>query len=287
MGSRCKITLYAPSELQAAIAAAEAFEEIANIELILTDYNPNSEAMKVMRMPSGQWHTVSPHLLDILVISQKIHQLSNGAFDPTIGAMTHLWRRAIKENRIPTETEVQKAQASSGFKKLEIDQANNALRFQTKGMILDFGGIGKGYAADLAMQVLVQHGYESAMIDLGGDLVLSNPPPGRINGWEIEIQPGISAHQKMLLSNCGVATSGDLERHLIFEGIRYSHIVNPATGIGLTSQRAVSVIAADGTTADALASAYSVLGQKDNEELTKAFPDSKVQIVSSNENISK
>ena len=279
MGSRCKITLFAPNEAQAASAATNAFDEVARIEQILTDYNPNSEAMQVMRMPLGQWHTVSPTLMEILVLSKKVHGLSNGAFDPTIGTMTHLWRRVVKEGRIPTEIELHSAQASSGFELLEIDPTSKSLRFKTNGMILDFGGIGKGYAADHAMEVLVRHGYQSAMVDLGGDLVLGDPPPDRNSGWEIEIMTGISAHKQVPLSNCGIATSGDLERHFIFEGIRYSHIVDPSTGTGLTKQHAVIVISMDGATADALASAYSVLGHKELDELTKAFPHSRVQIV--------
>jgi len=279
MGSRCKITLFAPNEAQAATAAAIALDEVARIEHILTDYNPNSEAMQVMRMPLGQWHEVSPTLMEILVLSKKVHRLSNGAFDPTIGAMTHLWRRVLKEGRIPTEAELNLAKASSGFEHLEMDQTTVSLRFEVKGMILDFGGIGKGYAADRAIEVLARHGFKSAMVDLGGDLVFGDPPPDRISGWEVEIQTGISAHKQMLLSNCGVATSGDLERHFTFEGIRYSHIIDPSTGIGLTKQHAVTVVSMDGTTADSLASAYSVLGNEELEKLTKAFPHTTVQIV--------
>lgn len=283
MGSRCKITLFAPSEPQAAAAAADAFDEVARIEQILTDYNPNSEAMQVMRMQAGQWHAVSPTLMDILIISEKMHLLSSGAFDPSVGTMTHLWRRVIKQGRIPTVAELDLVRASSGFELLNLDQATMSLRFGINGMILDFGGIGKGYAADCAMKVLAEHGYESAMIDLGGDLVLGDPPPDRNAGWEIEIQTGFSAHKQMVLSNCGIATSGDLERHFTFEGIRYSHILDPRTGIGLTQQQAVTVISKDGTTADALASAYSVLVLEELEGLTKAFPNTTVLIVTPND----
>jgi thiamine biosynthesis lipoprotein len=276
MGSRCRIVLFAPNEAAAANAADEAFDEVARIEQILTDYNPDSEAMQVMRLPLGEWHPISTTLSEILLISKIVNLQSDGAFDPTIGAITHLWRHTVKENRIPTEEELNLARGASGFENLEIDQESSSIRASTKGMILDFGGIGKGFAADRAFEVLSQHSYRSAMIDIGGDLVLGDPPPERKTGWKVEVQTGMGSTEFISLSNCGVATSGDIERHITFEGVRYSHILDPRTGIGLTEQCAVAVIAEDGTTADALASSYSVLGTE-NEALSMAFPNSTVR----------
>lgn len=278
MGSRCRIILYAPNEAVAADAADAAFDEVSRIEQILTDYNPNSEAMRVMQLTHGEWHPVSATLSDILAISLQIHQQSNGAFDPTIGALTHLWRHTTQLDRIPTEPELDRARASSGFEQLELNQEASTIRFLTQGMILDFGGIGKGYAADHALEVLARHGYRSTMVEIGGDLALGDPPPFGTLGWNIEVQTGVGEAKHMTLSNCGIATSGDIERHITFNGVRYSHILDPRTGIGLTEQRAVTVIAKDGTTADALASSYSILRDK-NTCLSTAFPNAVVHYV--------
>ena len=282
MGSRCRIVLFAPNEAIAAAAADEAFEEVFRIEQILTNYNPNSEAMRVMRLPHNEWHPVSATLSDILAISKLVYQHSNGAFDPTIGALTHLWRKTTQQNRIPTDSELDRARAVSGFENLELNLKTSSIRALTEGMILDFGGIGKGYAADHAFDVLVRRGYRSAMVDIGGDLILGDPPPNGIPGWKIEVQSGIGLTKHLILSNCGIATSGDLERHITYEGVRYSHILDPRTGIGLTEQRAVAVIAEDGTLADALASSFSVLNTV-NSKLSDAFPNTTIHFFSAHD----
>lgn len=260
MGSRCKILLYAESERQAAAAATAAFDEIARIETILTDYNPESESMRVLRKQPNQWHAISSSLYDMLTESKALYELSSGAFDPTIGACTHLWRRTTKAGRIPSDDERAQALASSGFNKLILDPDSHRLMFTTSGMILDFGGIGKGYAADRALEVLTRQGITQAMIDLGGDLVLGDSPPDNPIGWRIDIQTGLTESTTQHISNNAIATSGDLEQHFVYQGQRYSHILDPQTALGITHPIAVTVIAPDATTADAIASMISVLG---------------------------
>ena len=279
MGSRCTITLYAQAESQAAVAAGDAFKEIAQIERALTDYDPSSEAMRVTQAPLGDWIRVSEILWDVLDRSEQFHALSSGAFDPTVGAYTHLWRSSRNEDRIPTSTELEQASQSVGFGNLDIDRHQNRLRVRVEGMILDFGGIGKGYAADKALGILVDRGYPSAMVNLGGDLAVGDPPPNENRGWVVEIQSGIQRHRQVRLANCGIATSGDLERFFVHQDIRYSHILDPRTGIGLTEQRAVSVIAEDATAADALASIVSVMGKSGADEMKRLFPTVEIELV--------
>lgn len=279
MGSRCTITIYAPSEPIAAKAAGEAFAEIARVERVLTDYDPDSESMKTTRASTGQWQSVSQTLWEVLVESEQFHDLSNGAFDPTVGAYTHLWRKARGLGGIPSQTELDLAGSASGFESLEIDQSRPRVRVLASGMILDFGGIGKGYAADRAIEILASLGFTTAMVDLGGDLALGDAPPESDQGWKVEIQSGLDESRESWLANCGVATSGDLERFYIHNGIRYSHILDPRTGIGLTVQRAVTVIAANAMTADALASAISVLGEENSKNLQGSYPHAKIEVV--------
>ena len=272
MGSRCSITLFAESEQQAAVVAQGAFEEIGRIERILTDFDADSESMRLTQAEIGKWHAVSPTLLKVLLQSERFFQLSEGAFDPTVGAYTHLWRDARKEGRVPNAKELKRAGVSSGFHSLEIDSQKRRARVLVAGVILDFGGIGKGYAADKALGLIVARGYRSAMVNLGGDIAIGDSPPSE-EGWEIEIQDGTREHRTLTLSNCGIATSGDAEQFIIVDGIKYSHILDPRTGIGVTNQRAVSVIAEDAATADALASIVSVTGQSGIESLQTTFPD--------------
>lgn len=278
MGSRCSIALYADSEPRAAAAAEHAFDTIAAIEDTLTDYRPNSEAMCATSQPSGQWVAISPILADVLNRSRSFYELSNGAFDPTVGGFTHLWRAAKREQRIPTAEELLAASESVGFHLIELDTEHQRVRSRKPGIILDFGAIGKGYAADKAIEVLRSHGISAALVDIGGDLAMGDPPPDRPDGWAISVQPGNSAEWSAPLRNAAIATSGDLERHYEFNGARYSHILDPRTGMGITAPRAVTVIARDATTADAAASIVSVLGEPAIEMLREHFPEIQIRI---------
>lgn len=278
MGSRCTITLYADSEASAAQAAERAFDTIAAIEDVLSDYRANSEAMRVTTQPENNWITISSTLTDVLAHSQIFCERSNGAFDPTVGSFTHLWRAAKRAQRIPTQQELDAARQSVGFDLLELDAPNKRVRFHKRNITLDFGAIGKGYAADKALQSLRDDGFPIAMIDMGGDLALADPPPDQPQGWRISVQSGNSAEWATPIHNAAVATSGDLERHYEHNGVRYSHILDPRTGMGITAPRAVTVIAKNATTADAVASIVSVLGSPAIERLKEHFPDIQIRI---------
>jgi thiamine biosynthesis lipoprotein len=140
-------------------------------------------------------------------------------------------------------------------------------------MRLDLGGIAKGYALDEALKVLYAHGLRRALVAGGGDMVAGEPPPGK-RGWRIEVAPLDVTNAPppcyVSLARSGLATSGDLFQHLEIQGQRYSHIVDPRTGIGLTDHSLVTVIARDGMTADSLSTAVSVLGPTRGVRLVEA-----------------
>lgn len=276
MGSRCSIVIEAESETQAAGAAGAAFEEIVRIEAVLSDYRPDSESMRLMQRQPHTWHPVSATLLEMLVESEDIHRKTGGAFDPTIGVYTHLWRSGTQ----PTPEELAAAATRMGMGHIEIDAEHARIRFDTAGMILDFGGVGKGYAAQRALELIRSKGFRVAQVDMGGDLALGDPPSDHPRGWRVKIVTGLGDARVEYLSNCAVATSGDLERFYEYRGVQYSHIVDPFTGLGMTERRAVTVIAPDATLADALASAASVVGRGGVDALGKAYPSASIEIVS-------
>src|SRR5437667_11520757 len=146
-------------------------------------------------------------------------------------------------------------------------------------MQLDLGGIGKGYAADAALAVLKRHGIHSALVAAGGDIAVSSAPPGQ-PGWRIAIaplEPHLGAErgpeiQNLLLCNAAVSTSGDAAQHVEDGGIRYSHIIDPNTGLALTGRSSVTVVARNCTASDGLATAVSVLGPARGLELIRATP---------------
>ncbi|MBS1564895.1 MAG: FAD:protein FMN transferase, partial [Bacteroidetes bacterium] len=146
---------------------------------------------------------------------------------------------------------------------------------EKKGMQLDLGGLGKGFVAQAALDLLKEYGFPSAMVNAGGKIVAGDPPPGR-EGWIIGINAPGEKEQTLplflLLQRFAVATSGDIYQFVEINGKRYSHIVNPHTGIGLTHSRNVTAIAADGTTADWLATACSILPLRKSLRLIRQIP---------------
>ncbi|RNC81822.1 MAG: FAD:protein FMN transferase [Phycisphaera sp.] len=277
MGSKARIVLYQEHEHEAVAKARIAFEEMEHLNTVLSDYDPNSEAMRLVVNGPGRWTEISEDLLDVLLKSAKVWAASDGAFDPTIGPVTHIWRKAADQASMPDSTVLADACSRVGFELLEIDSGESKVRLKTDGMVFDFGGIGKGYAAGRALETLRDLDAPAALVDLGGDIAIGRPPPGS-EGWVVSIETGLGKTEDRVLADCGVATSGDLYRFVEIDGERYSHIADPQTGKGLTTRIAVTVIADEPWLADALASAFSVLGEEDSEGLRDAYPDAEVHI---------
>lgn len=281
MGSPFRLVFYAGNDSLARKAADSTFARIEMLNGVMSDYKDGSEINRLSAQAgNGKWISVSPELLDILRQSQQISQQTNGYFDVTVGPAVQLWRRSLRRNLFPDKSELKEARRRVGYSYLLLDVKEQSVRLTKAGMRLDVGGIGKGYAADAAIRVLRSFGITSAMVDAGGDLTLSAPPPGT-EGWKIEVDSGTNRDSTMtlLLSNAGVATSGANYRYLEHNGKKYSHIVNPKTGIGLTSHIRTTVIAPTGTLADALATAFSVAGIKKGKKILKKFPGTKVWLL--------
>ena len=272
MGTRCRIVVYGSSEQAAAEACAAAFDRISELESVLSDYRADSEASVVMTRVPGVWHPVSADLAEALRRSLAVCEASDGAFDPAIGPLTKLWRASRRESVLPELEVLAEARSRSGMDLLEIDPERDRVRFSKPGMGLDFGGIGKGLAADAALAVLRERGIGAALIDFGGDLVAGDPPPGQPDGWRVVVEDGLGEPRRVWIANGAVATSGDLEQFVEIGGVRYAHILDPATGLGLTGPRAATVRADSGWLADALASAACVLGPDGAARLEAAFP---------------
>jgi thiamine biosynthesis lipoprotein len=214
---------------------------------------------------------VSQDLLAILVRSQDLARRSNGAFDVTAGPLVKLWRNTRKSGILPSVGELSAARKLVGWRNVTIDPKAGTVRLALPGMQLDLGGIAKGFACDEAIRVLKRDGVSSALVEMGGDIAVSGPPPGK-PGWEIEVAnaPGPSK-RIVVLKNAGISSSGDTEQFVEIGGVRYSHIVDPRTGLGLTDRIAVTVIARDCATSDGLSTAVSVLGERKGCALVRTY----------------
>ena len=274
MGVSWTITVCCADEAAAGTAIAAAFAEVERLERVLSDYDPESELSRLsVQAPMPAAVPVSADLWNVLARSAEIRDATAGAFDISVGPLTTLWRRARQAERLPAPDRLAAALGAVGPGAVELDHDRRAVRLPLAGTRLDPGGIGMGYAADRALEVVARHGITAAMIDASGDIVVSGPPPGTA-GWRIVIDPlakGTVA-RPLLLAHVAVTTSGDAEQAVEIAGRRYSHIVDPRTGLGVAGPAAVTVIAWDGATADALATAASVLGPEAGSAAVARLP---------------
>jgi thiamine biosynthesis lipoprotein len=272
MGAPFTIIFYSNDSVQAASIAKRCFVLVDSFNFIFSDYIDSSELSKLSKSAglNSLPVSLSPAMYDILIQSKKAFELSEGAFDITMGPLSKLWRKARRQHQFPADSTVKRIRNLIGFDKLVFDTLNKTIRLTQEGMQLDLGGIAQGYVAQKVINFLHTQGVNNALVNASGDIVVSEAPINK-DGWVVGVNiPEKTAellNQKLLLKNRAITTSGDAYQYIEKDGIRYSHIINPASGYGVTFQRNVTVIAADGTTADWLATACSILSLKKAKKL--------------------
>lgn len=267
LGVRARIVLYASSDAVARPIAQRAFARIEEIDEIASDYRVDSEVIRLAAAAGGDPVAVSDELYELLEASVELSMRTGGAFDVTIGPVSSLWRRAIRDGVPPSDADIAAARALVDWRAIELDPVDRRARLARPGMRLDLGSIAKGYAADAALAVIRQHGIASALVDLGGDIVVGAPPPGKL-GWRVDVADrGVS----LFLANEAVATSGGTEQYLETLSGGHSHIVDARTGIGIPSRDVITVRARSGMMADALASVVALVGRARGAEIVRRY----------------
>lgn len=261
MGTQFKIVLYAPDEATAEKAKKAAFEKIAALDGIMSDYRQTSELMQLCKKAGGDPVPVSEDLFTVLARAEEVAKLSDGAFDVTVGPLVRLWRQTRRTGQLPAPEELAKAKELVGHDKVKLDAKARTVQLTKAGMLLDLGGIAKGYAADQALAVLKKHGIDRAVVAAGGDVAVSGPPPDA-RGWSVAVVPLVKGEEPLtlLLHDAAVSTSGDAEQFVEIDGKRYSHILDPRTGLGLLGRMSVTVVGPNGLTVDPLTKVPAVLG---------------------------
>ena len=266
MGLPFRLVLYATTPALATNAAEAAWSRIAELNTILSDYEPESELSRLSRTGgSGRWIPLGRDLSRVLIAANMLSRDSNGAFDVTVGPEVALWKRARRQRELPSKTAIAEARRLSGWTLVELRRRSgmHEALVARSGMRLDLGAIAKGYALDEAAIVLRQAGIRRFLLAGGGDMVMGDPPPGQ-TGWRVEAgvfdTPEAPTRRLLHLANTALATSGDSFQRAEMGGVRYSHIVDPRTGIGMTDHSLVTVICPSAMLADALSTAVSVLG---------------------------
>jgi thiamine biosynthesis lipoprotein len=283
MGTYVIVTVYAPDEASANTAQEAVFDRMQALVDILSDYDADSELRRLcVASGPGQPVAVSDDLWSVLRRSIEVSQQTDGAFDVTVGPYVELWRDARRRRRLPLPEQLAAAGERVGWRLMQLHTECQSVELQHHDMQIDLGGIAKGYIADESLRLLKELGFEQAMVAIAGDIRCGAAPP-ESEGWRIGIapldDPEATPERYLLLEHAAVSTSGDAYRFVEIDGVTYSHIVDPATGLGLTQSSSVTVVATDGLTADPLASAISVLGPERGVEFAEELVGVEAYIV--------
>jgi len=274
MGTLVEITVIPANEK----AIREAFEALKKVDALMSTYKEDSEISILNREGKAQ---VSEETLEVIEDAMKFSELTDGAFDITCRPLINLWKKAKKEEKLPTEIEIEEAISLVGYQRIILD--GNQIRLEKKGMQIDLGGIAKGYAVDKAIEALKKNGIKRALVNAGGDLyALGTDPQGE--KWQIGVQDPRD-EDKIIdiikVKDKAVATSGDYRRYFTLEGKRFSHIVNPKTGLTVQDvPMSVTIIGPDATTTDALSTGVFVLGPEEGMKLIESLPEVEGMIIS-------
>ena len=272
MGVKFRLKFFAPNQAAAERVARLAYARVEELNVIFSDYSPSSELNHLCAKPHGKPVPVSGDLFNIIEQSQQLARETGGAFDITAGPSVRLWRQSRKRGQMPAADSLVAATKCVGFRKIQLNSRKRTVTLLAPNMQFDLGGIAKGYAVDEAMRILKQNGIRRAFVAASGDMLTSGPPIGS-EGWRVEIRAvdkfGNIYPRTVHSKHQALSTSGDTEQFVEVDGQRYSHIIDPRTGIGLTNRIAVTVVATSSTVADSRATAVSVLGIKKGMDYAK------------------
>lgn len=286
MGTFAQVTVKAAGKLAADKHIEAAFDRIWQINVMMNDRDPNSEISHLTQTAHLSPAKVSPELFKLIALSIEYSRLSGGAFDITVGAETQLWRQMQQTGQKPDAAALAAARAKVGWQKLILDEKNQTVGFAVEGMKLDVGAIAKGYAVDLAIDVLKAQGVKAAMVDIGGNVRCFGEGPAAGGLWLIGLQDPRNPQEllaKLKMNDMAVATSGDYERYAVVDGKQYSHILNPTTAESVSELASVTIIAPMATHTDAMSTAVSVLGQVKGMALVESLEQTQCILILSSD----
>lgn len=256
--------------------------KLQQLEELLSEWKQTSELFEVNRQAGITPVVVSPELFNIAQAGLYISQLTGGAFDITWAAMWGVWDFREGKNDVPSPEIIQEKLKLINFREVQLDPEKKTIFLQRKGMVMGLGGIAKGYAVDIAAQILLQKGINNFLLKAGGDLRVQGTKEGK--PWRVAVPNPRVKNQPVAtlqLSNISVSTSGDYERYFIKDGIRYHHIIDLSTGYPARKCRGVTILAPDTMTSDALSTSVFVLGPQKGIELVEKLPGVEAVIVDS------
>lgn len=287
MGTEVTVTVVAGSEETGAAAINAAMAELKRLDAMMSLYKDESEITKVNLSAGKNPVTVSPEMIELAEQSAVVSKLTNGVFDVTMGPLIVLWQIRTKEGKIPTDGELAAIRPRIGYENILVDKKSSTIFLKNPGMIMDFGGCAKGYAADKAAEALRKRGIENGIVAVAGDIrVMGRRPDNK--PWRIGVQHPREKDKALTvleLSEKFISTSGDYERFQIVNKKRYHHILDPRTGRPSEGMESVTVIGDRGSIVDPLTTALFILGTQEGMKIVKKlgydaiFVDDKGKIV--------
>lgn len=262
MGCGFEITIVAQDREEADVFIDLAISEISRIEKIISSWDPNSQTSKINKNAGIQPVKVDPELIQLIERAKKLSELTEGAFDISYASMDRIWKFDGSMTQKPSETAIKNSVARVGYEKIILNKENNTVFLRDAGMKIGFGAIGKGYAADKAKALLMKKGVMGGIINASGDL---NTWGTQYDGsdWYVAIKNPLNSTKVfswMPVKNSAVVTSGNYEKYVEFNGVQYSHIINPRTGYPSSGVRSVTIFTKNAELADALSTSVFVMG---------------------------
>ncbi|QLG47285.1 FAD:protein FMN transferase [Costertonia aggregata] len=289
MGSRFEITVIAPNEEIGYINIDEAVAEITRIEKMISSWDEDSETSLINKNAGIKPVKVSKELFMLLQRARQISEITDGAFDVTYASMDAVWKFDGSMKYPPTESEIKKSVSKVGYEDMILDPVANTVFLRKKGMKIGLGGIGKGYAADKAKEFLISKQVEGGIINAGGDLTTWGT---KVTGekWLIGIANPLSKDKMfswLPVVESSVATSGNYEKFVVFNGEKYTHVIDPRTGYPSSGIKSVSIFAKSAELCDALATAVFIMGKETGLSLVNQLGGTEVIIVDSDNKFHK
>jgi thiamine biosynthesis lipoprotein len=289
MGSRFDITVVANDSIKANKYIDTAIAEISRIEKLISSWDDNSQTSEINRNAGIKPVKVDKELFDLIERAIGISKLTDGAFDISYASMDRIWKFDGSMAKMPSKEEITASVEKVGYQNIVLDKMNSTIFLKLEGMKIGFGAIGKGYAADMAKNLLISKGVPSGIINASGDMNTWGKQPNG-NEWKVAITNPMDKNKVFALlpiTNGAVVTSGNYEKYVNFNGKRYTHIIDPRTGYPSTGIISVTVFAPKAELADALATSVFVMGKEAGLDRINQLPKIECIIIDDKGNITK
>lgn len=275
MGSSFDVSIVAENEAFAENYIQQVFEKVIRIDLLISDWKPNSQISEVNKNAGIKPVKVDKEVFDLTKRALQFSEITSGAFDITVSSMDKIWSFDGLMDELPTKEAIQKSIENVGYKNVILNESESTIFLSKKGMKIGFGATGKGYAADKGRELMLKLGIKGGIVNASGDLASWGRQPDR-KSWLIGLRDPFkngAILRTFPVRNAAMCTSGDYQKFALIDGVRYSHIINPKTGIPASGLTSVTVLGPEAETANAFSTSIMVLGTEAGLQLLENYPD--------------